>query len=316
MIPLRSDVITYAQFLAGDPNGVIFVDNASPPAGQVNIGNAFGGAYRELVTSYDFYQAPAAIFEVWTNLPAYTSILNPVSQALALNFQQPRILSERDIATTINVTNATVAAGGLITLTFAAQSLSAAGISAATEILVSGVGGVTGADGRFFPTIVDDTDLTLNGSIGSGSYTSGGVVTTSNDNYTAVKQVTELADRFPSLRLWEYTFENGNFYFVGATQARQLRLSYFASGLPPTTGSVGYDDSLDFLAHRTAALACDAIQSARSATLHVKASGYLGTLMTQAVRELQRNPVRPRAYKSGGYIRSVTNNPSGTILPG
>jgi hypothetical protein len=313
MTPTRAQVITYAQTLVGDPLGTLFVDNATPNPGQINIGLGFEGAYRELASSYDYYQCPAAIFEFWYNLPAYTSLLNPVQAGLN-NFQQPQAIDERDIADTVNISS--IAAGTPITVN-TASSISAAGINDQEEILISGTTGGVGANGRFFCTIVTDTQLTLNGSIGTGTFTaSTGIITTSNDIYTTVQQLTELPDRLPNNRLWEYTFKNQNFYFVGATEPRQLRLTYFASGQAPTTGSTGYDDSLDFLAFRTAGIGADMIGSARAQGLHTKAQAFLEFLLTQAVRELQRNPIRQRAYRSGGYVRSATDNPSGVLLPG
>lgn len=44
-------------------------------------------------------------------------------------------------------------------------------------VVISDVGGVTGANGTFVVTVINDTNFTLNGSVGTGSYTSGGTVT-------------------------------------------------------------------------------------------------------------------------------------------
>lgn len=51
------------------------------------------------------------------------------------------------------------------------------GLATGQVVAVSGVGGNTGANGTFVITVVDTTHFTLNGSSGTGAYTSGGTVT-------------------------------------------------------------------------------------------------------------------------------------------
>ena len=49
------------------------------------------------------------------------------------------------------------------------------GYKTGQKITIAGVGGITAANGTWTVTVLDPNNFTLNGSIGSGAYTSGGV---------------------------------------------------------------------------------------------------------------------------------------------
>ena len=49
------------------------------------------------------------------------------------------------------------------------------GYKTGQKITITGVGGITAANGTWTVTVVDPNNFTLNGSIGNGTYTSGGV---------------------------------------------------------------------------------------------------------------------------------------------
>src|SRR6185312_3910688 len=76
-----------------------------------------------------------------------------------------------------------------------------------------------------------------------------------SDTFTDLRQMEQLPDRDPDSKLLEYSWREDAYQFVGASQAIQLRITYFSSGDPPTTGSLIYDDILNALAYRTAAMA-------------------------------------------------------------
>jgi len=67
------------------------------------------------------------------------------------------------------ITNATNS-GGLIQLTISGPH----GLATGACVIVTGVGGVTAANGTWFITVVDSTSFTLDGSTFAGTYTSGG----------------------------------------------------------------------------------------------------------------------------------------------
>src|SRR6185437_1743172 len=137
MVPTRAEIITYAQFLAGDPSGTIFVDSASPSAGQINMGLAFESAFREIWTTYDYYQIPTAVQTAWYNLPAETTQVTPAQMGLT-NFETLANLEERQIGSTAVVTGTDTGTPIKVTTT---DSLSAKGIGNNTEVLISGVTG-------------------------------------------------------------------------------------------------------------------------------------------------------------------------------
>lgn len=293
MIPTRAQVITYAQFLLGDPSGQKFVDTGATSV-QVGIAPAFESAFRELYSTFDLNQIPRAENTVWVNLPAFTTQLSPAQAGIA-DFGEIVNLEERDIGTSVAITAATTATP--IQITTAAPH----NVSAGTEILISGVLGQVGANGRWFPTIVDPSNLTLNGSVSVAAYTSGGTLTTSSAGYTPVWEVNELPTGTTPPALYKYVWQNDIFLFVGATLARELKITYFASGTAPVSGSCGVDDSLEFLAFRTAALAGGIVDMARASQLAGDANVYLDKLVQPQVRAMQRNPIRPRAYRAGRF---------------
>jgi hypothetical protein len=309
MIPTRAQVISYAQMLAGDPAGAIFVDNSTPSAGQINLGLAFESAFREIWTTYDYNQIPTAIQTVWYNLPANTTQLKPATMGLT-NFEELASLEERSVAATATVVGSDV----LSPITLTTSSLSAAGIGSGTEVLISGVGGQLGANGRWICTVTDDTHLLLNGSISVAAWTAGGTVTTSNDYYTKINQLSELPTWVAQTQLLVYVWQNNTFYFIGATTTRELRLAYFASGTAPASGAVGIDDSLDFLAYRTAAIGSKILGNTRGPDLDAQATAYLNLHVTPLIRSMQNEPAQPRAYRTGGRRQPGLINPAGTLF--
>lgn len=72
------------------------------------------------------------------------------------------------------ITNATNASPIVVTMT------APYGLTTGNAVDISGVGGNTAANGAFIITVIDDVTFSLDGSTGSGAYTSGGSVTQSN----------------------------------------------------------------------------------------------------------------------------------------
>lgn len=102
------------------------------------------------------------------------------------------------------------------------------------------------------------------------------------------------------------------FYFYGSTNSRELRIRYYDSGTPPTSGSVGIDGSLAFLSYYGAAAVGPSkgyddaeIQRMRVMALGPKldgSGGYLYDLIAPMVRASQRVQRQPRPYSAGdGY---------------
>jgi hypothetical protein len=104
-----------------------------------------------------------------------------------------------------------------------------------------------------------------------------------------------------SLRYYEWT--GSLLKFAGATQDRELRISYYANGASPTgsDSTVAFDGSLNFLALKTAALALEPREEGAdlSQRLEARADRELDKWATIALRQKQATTiVRPR-FRSG-----------------
>src|SRR5215831_3267214 len=87
--------------------------------------------------------------------------------------------------TAVAVTGGTTATP--IVLTTAAHGIPVGDVASVTVV---GVGGLN-ANGTWIAQAVDATHLTLRGSVGSGTYTSGGTVTPT-DTFTVIAEVTNI----------------------------------------------------------------------------------------------------------------------------
>lgn len=291
MTPTRADVITLAQFLLGDATGQAFVDGGASAA-QIDISQAFVNAYQALVSDFVANQVPKAIFSAFYTLPANTGQLSP-AQAGISDFSELVLLEERQVGNSIAITTCNTSSP--ITATTATPH----GLSDGTEVIITGVGGQTGANGRWLITVTGASTFTLNGSTSVAAYTSGGTVTTSPYGYTPVIEI----DVLPVLTLPQvlgyYVWQNNIWNFVGCSMARQLRITYQGSGAAPASGTVGIDDSLNTLAYRTAAIAGGSVDMDRAAALAADANAYQSMLVQKAVRVMQKNPKRNQPYKAG-----------------
>lgn len=113
----------------------------------------------------------------------------------------------------------------------------------------------------------------------------------------------EVATASPSLGF--YCWETDTFYFAGCTTGtRFLRIRYNASApVSPTTGSVGIDQSQNFLSYRTASLAAGAKGMDELANRYGTyalgpqlkadgAAGYLSGLISVAMKAIKRQEAR------------------------
>lgn len=310
MVPTRAQVATLTQNLLGDFSAQKFVDG-SPSAGQINIAFAIDSSYRDLISQFDMNQIPRVQRTFWYNLPAMSTQVTPAQMNIA-DFGEIVNLEERSISTTAVVS--TTDTGTPITVTTASPH----GFATGQEVFLSGVQGQVGANGRWYITVTGSTTFTLNNSVSVAAFTSSpaAVVTTSNDAYSLVVEQSELPLYLvPPTRLFTYVWQEDTFYFVGATTARQLKITFFSSGTAPVTGTMGVDNALEPLAYRAAALCAGATDMAIAGQLANDANVYLSNLVQEAVRAMQRNPIRPRAYRAGrfsrvpGYSPTVVSNP-------
>jgi len=132
----------------------------------------------------------------------------------------------------------------------------------------------------------------------------------SSDRYSPVNQVDNLWQRDSSDNLMEFEWRDDTFYFVAASTARQLQITYYASGAVPATGSVGIDGVRLLLAKLTAAFAAprkgdpelgkDLMTQAVGPRFH---EGIVGgdarRLIGPMITAQQNIPVAPRPFRAG-----------------
>jgi hypothetical protein len=112
-------------------------------------------------------------------------------------------------------------------------------------------------------------------------------------------------------RLLFWKWESDTFYFIGATQDRQLKIEYSASSAAPTTGNIPIDNCRLLLALLTAMRIADAPvcgQPQRAASLRADAfgpamtpdgsGGALRLFTNPMVKEMQKRPVTPSRFRS------------------
>lgn len=133
----------------------------------------------------------------------------------------------------------------------------------------------------------------------------------SSERYQPVLEVNTLPQRDPATVLMEFEWRDDGFFFLGATTARQVRITFYGSGNPPTTGTVGIDGSDLVLAKLTAAFMAPrkgdpelGQQLMNQAVGPNFQDGRVGgdamRLIQPMVRAQQRVPVAPRPFRAGG----------------
>lgn len=132
----------------------------------------------------------------------------------------------------------------------------------------------------------------------------------SSDRYTKVTEVDFLPQRDAGILLLEYQWRADQWFFVGATQAISLRIWYYGSGSAATTGTVGIDGCLQFIAHRMASLAAypagnkemakEYYDVARGPAPH-RDGGLLHALLQPMVVASNKVQLQLPCYQAGGW---------------
>lgn len=259
----------------------------------------------------------------YVNLPPLTTILIPSAYAIN-DFDEPEVIEERPaqnaiaIATTSNATPIVVA-------TVSPHGLGSSGTQ--VEGTISGVSGTSGPLGLWFATIIDATSFSLNGSVTDGTAGTGGsFVPQSQQQYVEVLPIDlaeEGIDGLPGQYLGVYLWNSERLQFRGATGTQQLRITYWASGSPPTNANtvINIDNCIDFLACATAGNAARGVgwyqladqlkeQAYGSPDAGQAAGGLLGQFVAIQVSTMQRGPqrrrapFRPKRSRYGSYLIS------------
>jgi len=255
---------------------------------------------------------------VYLNFPALTTVLNPATYNIP-DMAEPEMVEERPAQASIAITSTSITTP--IVVTAPGHGLI---IGSTVGGQISGVAGTTAPWGQWFFDVIDANTFSLNGSMTDGVAGMGGIATIqSSVGWNEVFPIDLSAqglDGLPSSYLEVYLWLNEQFRFRGCTNIQQLRITYWASGTPPTNTSlnINIDNCIDFLSVATAAGgAYSRGWSPRGDELYARAygaggeqctGGLLGDFIRIQVASMQRGPqrrrlpFRPRRTRSGDAI--------------
>lgn len=300
MIPTKQNCLDGARAHLGDDavsGGQIFTNTV--------LEQHFQFAYRELVRALSGVANPRVRRDCYYDLPIFTNYLDPATAGIA-DFGEPELVGDRGITSQTTITGAT-AGSGFVTITAAGHPFATGDYA-----VISSVVGMNGINGIWGVTKIDANSFKANGATVQGTYTSGGIASAGGEDFSDMKKY----DRIESLNnstsggLGCWAWWDDRFHFPLASSIRELRISYISSAalVVNTSDTTGIDDSLDFLALRTAGLA-GASRGAkeRANELNMQAlgptlqadgtGGVLRELLVQGLRALgssQRPPFRVR----------------------
>lgn len=264
----------------------------------------FALAYSELFRAMQKYQSTRARQENYYNLPAYTSVLDPATAGIA-NLGELESIGERGGVTSVAISGVAAGAGAATVTTSTPH-----GRATGDQIVQFGIIGMTDdVNGQFTITVTGASSYTANGCTATGTYSSGGTMAFSTEEFTDVVPGDTSEALTSSTQLGIYSWKNDIIRFPPCSALRQLKIAYSLSGAAPSTtnATVPIDDSLDFLATRTAGLALASRGNRPKAdTLNLLAvgqpadwargipGGILDQLLAPGVRNLQRLPPSQR----------------------
>jgi hypothetical protein len=194
---------------------------------------------------------------VYVNLPAQTTVLIPETYNIT-DFAEPTYIEERPAQGTQAIASTDTSTPIKVTFT-APHGLTGAG----GYCIISGVAGTTSPWGQWGFTVVNSTQISLNGSLGDVAGTGGVFTIPSVLKWSEVMpqdRANQCIDGIPQISLGCYLWTNEQLVFRGSSGITQLRITYWSSGTPPVLANqhVGIDDCLDFVACVTAANAANA----------------------------------------------------------
>jgi hypothetical protein len=315
MIPLRSDVGNAVRNLLGDTQ----VTGGSLYTNDFQV-FALNQAYQEMFERLSVMGADRIQREGYYLLPAFTAIFVP-SVAGINNFRLPLEIWERGTATAFAVSNAqpSTPAAGQLTLTVAALPSS---VLSGTLLEVYGVGGISDdVNDSYAVTVSSPTSIILNGCVATGTYTSGGTVVYSTEQWTGPLSPQQSTDDFPpnvpspvapigQAVLGMYALQRGVIKFPPANVSREIKLEYELSSnlvtATPSTGTdtMGVDDSLNFLASRTAQYCARSKGNPSERQCKEDADYFLSLMIAGAARDMQAGqPVIPVLWRGKRNVR-------------
>jgi len=318
-------VPTYGQFCDAFR---FHIGDTQIPGGQVWT-NASGKldpylqqAYSELYKGFEGAAVANIKRTIYGIVPAYTSYINPQNFG-AKNFSEPTIkpLWERPADTTIDFIDAIAAGTGPFGPITDITTTNPHNLALGDEVMIFLCSGVSDNinDQWVVSLILGPNQFRINGPLVTGTYsvspTQGVYCKAFQATWSEVPSVPEILDypQTPSGKIDKYAWIDGGFRVIPATVARQLKMVFYLSGNAPNKDSgegtsLGFDDSLGFLAYRAAALAAkDRSYLSTFKTLNQQAlgpteqhadwGGLFGMLMRSKARSAARNPIVIGGYR-------------------
>jgi hypothetical protein len=248
-------------------------------------------------------------------LPAYTSYINPATLGVT-NFGEPTQhplwdrTDEDSIAITGAAANTSTPGAPYVRITAVGHTF-----SDGQMVIVFGIVGMSDdVNGQWSVKKYDANSFDLMGCTATGTYSSGGWAAESNQGWSEVVPIASIENypQSPGASLNRCCWEDGAFRVYAASTVRQIKMIYFLSGRAPTyatpTASMGWDNSLQFLSYRSAALAAlDRGAPAKAQALNTIAlgptqnhqdwGGLYGTLIRAKARGATRTPVIVGPYR-------------------
>jgi len=299
MLPTVGQVLDRARTFLGDDDvvgGQDFTNGLLTPHYQ----SAYDDMFRILVN----LQSVKTQTEAFVNLPAFQMVLNP-TQAGITDLGTILGVEERGSVNQLNVVNATPGTNQCVI------QVNNHNLTAGTIVTTSSIGGLTqDVNGIFGITIQDPNDIILLGCTATGTYTGGGTVTTSPEQFIPLEAVDriDVLNATPGQTLNSYAIEGVFLKFLPANNVRQLRIIYELSGDAPTSTNaiIQVDDCLDYLALQTAFRVARARDLQIASELQADADWVIRALGNIGVRGLQslalrRPPFRPRRNQFALY---------------
>ena len=302
MIPTVQQAYSRARLHLGDEKDQIYHNEVLEP----DLDTAYG----EMFAVLDLYNNKKTQREAHFDLPARTTYLDPATVGLS-NFGEPIDLRERTVADSFTITavDTTSPPGCILTLS------SSHSWSDGQEVIVYLVGGVS--DEINDNWVADVSGLAANqikllGCTATGSWTSGGVVSSSTESWSAPMEASTVPPNYRDVTgrsVGIYQWRGDIFRFPQTNEARQIKIVYSISGSAPIkpTASLGVDDSLRFLSYRMASTAGYKKYHPRAETYERMAigqngeadgrGGFLAQLVGLGIQTLQNERHGPRRWR-------------------
>lgn len=180
-------------------------------------------------------------------LPANTTVMIPWAPPYNIpDFSEPHMMQQRLPGPTYPIVATDTSTPIKV------QVSSTSPFNPLSEVIVSGVSGSQAPLGLWYPTIVDGTHFSLNGSASDGNAGTGGeIITAGTQAWSPVYEADSLPDVQPQQYIANFAWINQQLMFTPSVTNMALKITYWATGVPATNpnASLGMEDApVDFLA--------------------------------------------------------------------